>query len=243
MPYMELTQIYQPIADSRELNVKNFFQSQPSGTSLARYTPWYSTANGTVNIWSPNAQYRIGNFLCPSDNADESTGGDVIMTGTWSNSVGHLSFSTKTTAGKTNYLGVCGQFGGHLKSATWGKYRGIFGNRTQETFGSITDGSSNTLLFGETSGVYNTLADFQAKRAKLRSYLWSHNGLPLELHHPYYSTTVTWGHQYMFSSKHTGLGNWASADGSVRSIPVTIDIDVLFRLGGLSDGEVVGAQE
>jgi prepilin-type N-terminal cleavage/methylation domain-containing protein len=243
MPYMELTQVYNPVGDSRELNPRKWFQNQPSGTPLARFTPWYSTANSAVNIWNPNAQYRIGGFLCPSDNADDSTGGDVIMTATWTDAIGHLSFTTKTTAGKTNYLGVCGQLGGHVRSVNYVKFRGIFGNRTQEGFGSITDGSSNTLMFGETSGVYNNLADFRAKRAKFRSYLWSHNGLPLELHDPWYDQNTTWGHQYKFNSKHTGLENWANADGSVRGISSNTDYLLLFRLGGLADGDVVGVPE
>lgn len=238
MPFMEMTQVYEPFQSSRELNIKKTYHGVPT-SERGRYTSWNSTANGAVNVWSPTCQYQLPAFLCPSDNAYGNSAGEVLMTATWSGAVGHLSFTNRTEAGRTNYVGVTGQLGGHLTAGYWGTHRGIFGNRTKNTFGNITDGSSNTLMFGEVSGVYPDWDSFNRKIGKQRSYLWNHNGLPIELHDPWYKTNTSWGHQYMFSSMHPAVSNWAICDGSIRAIGSTIDFNVLLGLSGITDGDVV----
>lgn len=238
MPFMEMSQIYQPFNDHRNLNPKKTHHNAPTAEK-GRYTKWWSADNGAVALWNPPGQYRIGPFLCPSDDAYSNTIGEVLLTGTWSGNVGHLSFDSRTEGGRTNYVGVTGQLGGHITSGYWGERRGIFGNRTQNTFGTITDGSSNVIMFGEVTGTYRDWEGFNRKTGRERSYLWTHNGLPTELHHPWYEENTDWGHNYRFSSRHTGIKNWALADGSVRSMTDNLDFDTFVNLSGISDGAVV----
>ena len=206
--------------------------------SLWQFTRWHSADNGSENLWSPHAQYRISAFLCPSDDAYSNGGGEVYMTGTWSGAVGHLQSSTSTEAGKTNYVGVTGQLGGHIKQGYWGEKRGIFGCRTKNTFGTVTDGSSNVLMFGEVTGTYDDWDKHNRRIGRVRAYLWVHNGLPTELHHPWYEQNTSWGHRYKFSSMHIGAANWGLADGSVQTISENIDADLLIDLSGIRDGVV-----
>ncbi|RMF45187.1 MAG: DUF1559 domain-containing protein [Planctomycetota bacterium] len=241
MPYMEMSAIYQPFSDNRELNIDKTYHGVTSALR-GRYTPWWSTANGAVNVRSPGSQYRIPAFLCPSDDPYKNTRGEIIMTGTWTNpspAIGHLRFGGGSTQyGRTNYVGCTGRLGGHIKSsAFYARYNGIFGNRTKTTFGQISDGTSNTLLFGEVTGQYTDWDAFNRRIGRERSFLWHHNGLPTELHDPWYEQNTSWAHAYRFSSMHTGVGNWGMGDGSVQTISNNIDFDVLVRLSGKSDGQ------
>lgn len=238
MPFLELNNVYEPYQAHRELNINKAHFGVPT-TELGRYSPWFSTANGAFNLWSPTAQFRIPAFLCPSDNTYNNAVGEVIMTATWTGTLGHGVFSGRTEAGRTNYVPSVGRLGAHINDAYWGQFKGIFGNRTRTTFGSITDGSSNTFMFGEVTGVFSSWQDFDRKTARQRDYLSNHNGLPIEMHHPWYRQNTTWAHEYMFSSSHAGgIMNWAMGDGSIQGIGNTIDFTVLEALAGRDDGVV-----
>jgi hypothetical protein len=125
-------------------------------------------------------------------------------------------------------------------------FKGIFGNRSKSRFGSITDGTSNTLMFGEVTGVFeakasipDSWAGFQKRQGRQREFLYNHGGLPIELHHPWYETNTNWAHQYRFSSNHSGkVINWSVADGSVQTLSNNVDFTVLEALSGMDDGTV-----
>lgn len=244
MPFMEMTQIYNPFSLHRELNLDKTHHNAPSAQK-GRYARWWSSAGGTAeSLWNPEGQYRISAFLCPSDDAYKNTGGDILMTATWSGAVGHLTFTSRTEAGRTNYVGCTGVLGGHIKnSAYWALRKGIFGNRTKHDFGDISDGSSNTLLFGEVTGTYADWDSFNRRAGRDNAFLWVHNGLPTELHDPWYQQNTGWAHRYRYSSMHTGISNWAIGDGAVRSISDSIDSQLLFDLSGMSEGAVAQIPE
>lgn len=238
MPFLELNNIYEPYQANRELNLGKAFYGVPT-TELGRYTPYWSTANGAFNLWNPTAQFRIPSFLCPSDTTYSNARGEVIMTATWPGNVAHGSFTNRTEGGRTNYVGSVGRLGAHINDPYWGQFKGIFGNRTKTTFGNITDGSSNTLMFGEVTGVFDSWADFDRKLNRQRDFLYNHNGLPIEMMHPWYRQNTGWAHRFVFSSRHSGnVNNWAVSDGSVQTIGSTIDFTVLEALAGRDDGVV-----
>lgn len=49
------------------------------------------------------------------------------------------------------------------------------------------------------------------------------------------------GRWYDFGSAHPGIAQFCYADGSVRAIPVQVDIYVFILLSGIADGEPVDA--
>jgi prepilin-type N-terminal cleavage/methylation domain-containing protein/prepilin-type processing-associated H-X9-DG protein len=168
------------------------------------------------------------------------------------------------TLGTTNYLGVAGILGKNATMAhplflnpdgslvNFQKYDGIFGNRSQTKIADITDGTSNTLLFGETIGgqTYPTL-DYQLAWMGCGAL-----GTRLGLGKgglPYASGGSNW---VRFSSYHPGGVQFCMADGSVRMLafgntavqmitdpptPITPPADwfVLQAMAGMHDSAVV----
>ncbi|MFN5054301.1 MAG: H-X9-DG-CTERM domain-containing protein, partial [Planctomyces sp.] len=46
-----------------------------------------------------------------------------------------------------------------------------------------------------------------------------------------------------FSSRHAGIVQYTLGDGSVRALSTSTDADILLRLGGIADGQVVSGLE
>src|SRR5579871_1682181 len=169
--------------------------------------------------------------------------------------------------GHTNYVGVAGALG----SAPWvaasdpntcpadfpstggvnlKQYEGIFTNRSNNKVGSIPDGTSNTLMFGE------TLGGFDSTTLNLRALVMSWFGvgaLPtkfgLGVPGQPYGNSLPGAGWPTFSSKHTGGVQFCFADGSVRLLTfgrTTVrkpncspDWYTLQALAGIKDGQVV----
>jgi prepilin-type processing-associated H-X9-DG protein len=143
------------------------------------------------------------------------------------------------TLGRTNYLGVAGILGRNATAAhplflnpdnsevNFQKYDGIFGNRTPVRITDITDGSSNTLMFGEcVGGVSVGNPDFQLAWmgcGALGTRLGlGRGGLPYE------KGGANW---VRFSSFHPGGVQFAMADGSVRLLAfgnTAVTMDTFF---------------
>ena len=141
--------------------------------------------------------------------------------------------------GETNYVGVGGAAGDVVSNeSNWVNHEGIFGNRSETTFGNISDGASNTLLFGETASV-QTEWTFVGPY----TYAWIGNVvLPTVFWHnnsTVGSSTLARQTILSFKSKHSGTVNFTRADGSVQSIPITTDPTIMNNLGGRADGTIV----
>lgn len=173
------------------------------------------------------AQARIPGFLCPS--ASESGGGDAILMIDY-----HRTGPTTVTAtawhatdqdfGKTDYVGVAGYFG-PFRVSPYPNHQGAFGNRTNTTFKSITDGTTNVILFGES-----------LSRPDI-AHTWIASGcVPTSAEFPRDVSEREW---FRFSSEHTGIVHFALADGSVRPISENISREIYHHLGGIGDGNVV----
>jgi prepilin-type N-terminal cleavage/methylation domain-containing protein/prepilin-type processing-associated H-X9-DG protein len=130
------------------------------------------------------------------------------------------------TLGTTNYLGVAGILGKNATNAhplfknpdgsliNFQKYDGIFGNRSQTKIADITDGTSNTLMFGECVGgqTYPVL-DFQLAWMGCGA-LGTRLGLG-KAGIKYEQGGSNW---VRFSSYHPGGVQFCMGDGSVRLI-------------------------
>ncbi|MEN1679048.1 MAG: DUF1559 domain-containing protein [Planctomycetota bacterium] len=141
--------------------------------------------------------------------------------------------SVATTLGRfgvTNYLGSMGFFGDVAPEQAQ-EYLGPIWTRSRTRIGQIEDGTSQTLLIGEAVGA-------EANGALLYAYTWMGCGaLPLAQS---FGDRTKWEG---FSSNHAGVVNFCNADGSLHPVSVEIEEDVLYAIGGIRDGVVLGEGE
>ena len=194
--------------------------------------------------------FKISSFECPSDPVEAD--GTILTLSTRSdagpewkflfdlNRVRRLSTNGYGVdgVGATNYVGVGGAVGDvrdiHV-GRTYGAFLGVFGNRSKTTFGDISDGSSNTFLFGEVAAKPNS--GWPITGASSAQYSWMGNVvMPMNL---WSLNTNAQRDLYSFVSNHNGTINFANADGSVRAVPESADLETMRSLSGRSDGTVV----
>jgi len=199
---------------------------------------------GSISVTGPNgagataptvvaSRANIKTYLCPADSAENKTQTTGVfigltisgstLTGTYNANGGNANDS-----GRTNYVGCAGQFGDAYS------YSGVYTANSKTKITAITDGTSNTIMFGETlGGIETSPRDFTLS--------WMGAGsLPLYWGLP---TPAQW---YTFGSRHTGMVQFAWGDGSVRGLRKGVgttagstDWYALQRAGGKDDGEVV----
>jgi prepilin-type N-terminal cleavage/methylation domain-containing protein len=147
---------------------------------------------------------------------------------------------------RTNYLGCAGTGKG---TSTWySQYDGVMSNRSDLTLGKITeaDGTSNTFMFGESVGM---------SFAGSAPYTWGQSVTNGSLTTYYGLCQGTLCNTYQFSSNHTGIVQFAYADGSVHPVRIgqtnidstspggvatniqTSDYSILMQLSGWHDGK------
>lgn len=239
LPYMELNNIADLVEPS--LSPDDFGND---GHGHGKWWEYDASGNGDFNTRFAS-QVKVPPFECPSDQSD----GFVVITGMgaigpnsasseiqWVNIsfTRNEEFGVGFNFGVKNYSGVGGVVGDIQGSNNvWSAHKGILGNRTKTTFGEITDGSSNTLLFGEIVGQNSGWLGAQGNpvvyswigAANLPVWNWGRDGGS--------STTLR-----QFRSNHTGIVNFARADGSVRSISEDTDVTTMRNLSGMGDGTV-----
>ncbi len=231
MPFMEANALYQPFAAKRDLNPDGNV-ANASTTSAWRYRGWWRGEPTTEDLWD-ESQFKVSMFLCPSDEADEAL--DTFWALTPSRTgISAWSFSGDWDIfGKTNYLGCAGQLG--LGVASRLPRIGIYHSRSKSTFGTISDGSSNVIAFGEVTGNFS---DPQRGSGRLHSFSWMTGPMVSEWHRQVYGygNDLRW---HLFSSRHAGgIAQFAMGDGSVHSLSRSIDDTLFLDLTGRSDGAV-----
>lgn len=243
-PYIEQSVIFDVYPSSRELNPDRRVSSLPA-SSAARFDPWWNDDDEDPSdmdtLWDA-AQYRLSFMLCPSDNAYGNSVANASRLHTYGGSgattatvtVNGFSVADTPSLGRTNYLGVAGGMG--KTETSWQQWIGIFHNRSKTKFGNISDGTSNTLLFGEVTGSWT---DSAKPTGRTWSFTWNNGPLP-----------TGWGiggstpHTYnRFNSIHSGkVINFALADGSIHGVSPTMDNSVFLYLSSMADGRVASME-
>jgi prepilin-type N-terminal cleavage/methylation domain-containing protein len=239
-----------------------------------------SVAGGWPNANTLLIRTDIPAYLCPSDaikgtrlEARGATHHQTVVPGDPNDGVG---------AGRTNYM-MAGGSRGWGDNTLWSRLatasrslpngvtgvrdRGIFGFNGSARMEDITDGTSNTIAFGESTqsigtakqkGVVNV--DHSAAWA---AYTWVSNFVnvhpdPVQSHvnngryaingfrdkiaytGGTYTSDQASHHGGAASSRHTGGAQFVMGDGAVRFVSENIDISTYAYLHFLADGEVIG---
>jgi len=219
LPFMEMNVVWEEIA----VNTRVEDIAGPWWTDPATWT---------------TAQYRLEAFECPSDSPGEEkiyltyhswlecSGADCTF---WFTGGYMLAGSGAEKLGRTNYLPCAGRHGDlrHPNSDPW---NGVQTNRSRSRFANITDGASNVLLFGEMHGGRRNDLPTEARISKAAwmgsAGLITRNGLG----------TGGW---YQFDSLHPGVVQFTMADGSVRGVSKSVDLNLYIQVSGMHDGTPV----
>jgi hypothetical protein len=109
---------------------------------------------------------------------------------------------------------------------------GVFSNRSRTRILSIADGTSNTLMFGESLGGPPTPTP-----TATRSYSFAWMGMGIQVAswgiNP---ADTTWRN---FSSKHDSIIHFALCDGSVKALRQGTDVMAFRQLSAMQDGVAV----
>jgi hypothetical protein len=194
------------------------------------------------------AQAKIGSFTCPSDLVQET---DTVFTACrqFFNPMPTPTLEYRASGffgigeiGRTNYAGVAGQHGFFNLNGTVtinGQTRlvdttqGIFTCRSKTRTNDVLDGLSNTLMFGEGIFGYDPPSPTTPNPPYTRLYSASWMGCGTMISRMGLSNRGYWDR---FSSNHPGVVQFCLADGSVRTLRVTMAQGVLDVSAAVRDG-------
>jgi len=210
LPYMEQGPLFQQLVS---VVGNQYWTYKDVGNEFWTF-PAMMTAGATI----------VNEYICPADDPTSAPYRFVVAT-MHSNVLTGVYYPTNQLA-PTNYLGVQGYFGTSLSPI----YTGILTNRSTVRLETITDGSSNTMMFGESVG------DTAVVKNRNFSYAWLGGAcLPTGFGLPGPATSAGW---YQFSSQHDGIINFTFGDGSVRPIRNSADFNTYIYMSGYMDGQV-----
>lgn len=261
LPYMEQANVYNALVQSRGMETHGLATATVGSYKGAEGAPYYNTADWDVSQTrfpmlecpSDTQTANTGRIFWLYNRECDEAASPWGVGGIWFGSV------DSQAAGMTNYIGVGGNMnavelttsntpcGAHTLPelgdtngdgvadyANYKALKGIFGSaRKKVSFRDITDGTTNTLLYGESTG------------GKAWGHAWvTINWVPVGLMNKpgaqQAETATTSIGRNTFNSFHTGGQQFCMADGSVRFISENIAIGTLRLLAGMQEGGVIG---
>ncbi len=194
-------------------------------------------------------------FLCPSDSLDQPepdqvavvTSQPAFVEDDQRDAMYITSYEdTLHPPAATNYVACAGAHaGGRQPLPELEPYRGYGSCRERMTISSVTDGSSNTILYGESIG------DIYAGERR-RYPCWVFGGLARGRGNlPWKQNKNDFEPEYLllgdsqysamagFGSRHPATVNFAMGDGSLRGVDRLVDIETFYALTGGFDGDVI----
>jgi prepilin-type N-terminal cleavage/methylation domain-containing protein/prepilin-type processing-associated H-X9-DG protein len=284
LPYLELSNLYNALKVNLDRNVYTLPGSDSwydSNNKVYVANDW-QMAQAQIKVFTCPSD-TVNDDPVPESNDGNSGVGISLLCGTCSLSPDNptcnvlwihrqdLATGLWLPKGHTNYAGVAGALGAARDVAkvdtntcpadfpsTGGvnlaQYEGIFTNRSATKVGSIPDGTSNTLMFGETLGGFDPavlshrilIMSWFGVGALPTKYGLGQPGLPNGNSLPGAGWTT-------FSSRHNGGVQFCFADGSVRLLKYgrttirkpncSADWYIFNGLAGMKDGQVVNADD
>jgi hypothetical protein len=236
-----------------QANVSNLIVTN---MNLEDVKPYWINDSATIAA----AKTRIKSLACPSTQLYGPNRNWVVATinvyfnGSqiygWNNSTS----DTVQSLGRTNYIGVSGY--GANAAGTWTvssgnatklgltgavpviNLEGVFGTRSKTRFANVSDGTSNTLLFGE---IASGRVDQGAEEFR---YTWVGNGFIPAFSGLTNSDGTPRRQWSSFHSDHTaGIMNFVLADGSVRAIRPQMDYAAYIFSSGMHEGNQVAVDQ
>lgn len=229
LPYLEADVVYDQL-DPRIL--RQHKKKQP-GTLYAGYWMFGDPT------W-PMVFTQLNGLVCPSAET-ENPGGSVdstIVLEEGANAVlwwtGRIFFNEKGH-GQSDYVGVSGAFG---QIPSQRDFLGMFVIRRNTKLKEVTDGLSNTLMFGENEGGLAGQPLLGMDNPYVGIIWIGAEGWPV-MHG--LSTGPDSGIE-QFSSSHRGIVHFAFGDGSVHALQENIDDDTLRAMAGMREGGMISEQ-
>lgn len=217
---------YQRVGTSALVCMLLFLENQPLHDSMDLNTGLYSLAFGMSAQNQKAVAVRPAFVVCPSDTAKplRDVGGYMAATGSYAMVHGRL--------------GPDQGISGNMKVFN----TGIYVYKTAFAQSNITDGTSSTMIFGETydgqlNEVYNVWT-MGSRHQTLRSTVNPPNTAPgLGITTAPYGTKLNGA----FASRHPGGAMFAFADGHVQFITENIDLPTYRAISTREDGEPLSA--
>lgn len=219
-------------------------------------------------------QTRIDTFLCPSMPAD--TPDSVVLLRSvgsfpsgWSAGAEDNGFlhgsepvlvdrTVLLNFGLTQYQGVGGVYGWVGSGVTTDDGRdvtkqlgGVFGPRSKTRIAKVTDGTSSTLMFGESPGTFGDHVDTDYEDEETSGYIqafsWlgcgvlpTYRGLDISQEQGRPNAGAVYQSKWSYyGGFHRGVVLFCRVDGSVHGVDNAIDINVFHALSTMAGGEVI----